>query len=106
MKTLGEAAGDDDLLFLASGVFLTSIDGLDDSADGFILGDIDERAGVDDECIGELGVRDKRHAFGLQMAKHDFRVDEVLGTAKGDESNLGRHNVRAVISRDWAIWKA
>jgi hypothetical protein len=39
------------------------------------------------------------------MAKHDFRVDEVLGTAKGDESNLGRHNVRAVISRDWAIWK-
>ncbi len=53
LKTLGEAAGDDDLLFLASGVFLTSIDGLDDSADGFILGDIDERAGVDDECQGQ-----------------------------------------------------
>lgn len=105
LEPLGEAAGDDDFLFLAGGVLLACVDGVDDGADGLVLGDIDKGTGVDDEGIGHFGIRDEGHAFILKVTEHDFRIDEVLGTAKGNESNLGGHSVWLEISRDWRIWK-
>jgi hypothetical protein len=93
LKTLGEAACHNDFLFFARGVFLSGVDGVDDGADGFVFGNIDKRAGVDDESIGKLGIRHESHAFILQVSEHDLGVDEVLGTAKGNESNLGRHDL-------------
>lgn len=82
LKPLGETAGDDDFLFLACGVCLACVDGLDDGADGFILGDIDEGAGVNDKCVGEFGIGHEGHALLLKVSEHDFGIDEILGTAK------------------------
>jgi len=48
LEALGKAAGDNDLLLFAGGVFLAGVDRFDDGADGFVFGNIDERAGVDD----------------------------------------------------------
>ena len=82
LKTLGEATGHDDFLLLTGGVFLAGVDGIDDGANRFVLGDIDKRAGVNDEHVGQFGIGHEGHPFRLKVSEHDFGIDEVLGTAK------------------------
>jgi len=101
LKTLGKAAGDDDFLFFAGGVFLAGVDGFDDGADGFVLGDIDKRAGIDDEGIREFGVGHDGHAFMLEVSEHDFGVDEILSASEGNESDLSRHGGGGRELRGW-----
>jgi hypothetical protein len=50
-----EAAGDDDAACLAA-VLLLVLDHLQDGINGFLLGGIDEAAGVDDDDFGVFGV--------------------------------------------------
>ena len=100
LEPLREATCDDDFLLFTRRVFLTGVDCLDDGADGLVLGDIDEGTGVDDQGIGEFGIGHKGHAFFLKVTEHDFRIDEVLGAAKGNESNLGRHGDGPEIGRN------
>ena len=100
LEPLREATCDDDFLLLTRRVFLTGVDSLDDGADGFVLGDINKGTGVDDQGIGEFGIGHEGHAFFLKVTEHDFRIDEVLGAAKGNESNLGRHGNGPEIGRD------
>ena len=97
LKALGEAAGDEDLLLLTGGVCLSGVDGVDDGGDGLVLGDVDEGAGVDDEDVGEVRFRGHDHAFLLEVADHDFGIDEILGAAEGDETDLGGHDLSAGI---------
>lgn len=91
LESLGKATGDDDLLFFAGGVFLAGVHGFDDGADGFVFGDIDEGAGIDDEGVSHLGIGHDRHTFILKVSEHDLGVDEVLGATEGNESDLSRH---------------
>ena len=59
--------------------------------DRLLLGHVDERAGVDDEHVGQLGFRGEGHAGFGEVTHHDFGVDEVLRAAKGDETDGGGH---------------
>ena len=61
---------------------------LQDGVDRFLLGLVDERARVDDEHIGFVGVTGKLMSCLLSEAQHHLGVDEVLGAAEGDQANL------------------
>ena len=72
-KTLRKAAGDDDFLFLAFfAAFFTCIDGVVDRSDAFLFRHVDERAGIDDEDVGEFGFRGHGHSGLLEVTDHDF----------------------------------
>ncbi len=53
-----------------------------DRVDAVVLGHVDERAGVDDEDIGEFRIGCERHAGLREVADHDFGVDQVFGAAE------------------------
>ena len=57
-------------------------------ADRFFLGGVDERAGIDDDHIGQLGFGDDAHAGLVKMADHDFAIDEIFCATEGDEADL------------------
>ena len=95
---LDEAAGDDEFLGAATVGDLV-LDHLEDGVDGLLLGGVDEGAGVHDEDVGVFGGRGELGTVVMQEAHHDFGVDEVFGTAKGDEAYFrlawdGNDNVR------------
>jgi hypothetical protein len=77
-----------------SGSVLASVHRAEDGVDGFLLGHVDERAGVDDEDVGEFRIGRERHAGLREVADHDFGVDQVFGAAKRDET-YGCHGVDA-----------
>ena len=81
-ESLRQATGDDDFLALAIRVAAASVHGTEDGVDGFLLGHVDERAGVDDEDIGEFRIGRERHAGLREVADHDFGVDQVFGAAE------------------------
>ena len=56
---------------------------------GFLLGSIDEAAGVDDEDLGLLGAGGQARAGAVEKAHHDLGIDEVFGAAEGDKSHGG-----------------
>ena len=85
-KALDQAAGDDQALRAAE--FLV-FGHLQDGVDGFLLRRLDEAAGIDDEHVGFVGARRQFVAVARQNAHHDLAIDEVLGTAQAEESNLG-----------------
>ena len=53
----------------------------EDGVDGFLLGGVDEAAGVDDEDFGLFGVGGEARAGAVEQAHHDLGVDEVFGAA-------------------------
>jgi hypothetical protein len=55
--------------------------------DRFLLGGIDEGAGVDDEDLGVFGAGGEACAGAVEKAHHDLGVDEVFGAAERDESH-------------------
>ena len=59
----------------------------EDGIDRFLLGRVDEGAGVDDQHVGGLRVADDARARVVEEAHHDFAVDEILGAAEADESD-------------------
>ena len=61
---------------------------LEDGVDRFLLGLVDERAGVDDEHVGVGGIAGQLMPRLLGEPEHHLGVDEVLGAAEGDHSNL------------------
>ena len=60
---------------------------LEDGVDRFLLGRVDEGAGVDDEDIGGFGVGGDARAGAVEQAHHDLAVDEVFGAAEADEAD-------------------
>ena len=89
---LDEAACDDEALgvpFTGAAVGdCLHLDHLEDSVDGLLLGGVDEGASVDDEDFGVFGVGGELAAGVMEEAHHDFGVDEILGAAEGDETDL------------------
>ena len=87
-ETLRHAAGDDELLFLAALLHAAVLVHLEDVADRFLLGRIDERAGVDDDDVRLFGLGDDGHAGLVQVADHDLAIDEILGATEGNETDF------------------
>jgi len=85
---LDQAAGDDNSAGLAA-VLALVLHHFEDRVDGFLLGGIDEAAGVDDDDFGVFGARGQLGAIVVQQAHHNLGIDEVLGAAKRDEAHLG-----------------
>ena len=63
-------------------------DGLYDCLHGFLLGHIDKGTGVHDEDIGKIRFRGHDHSLLLEVSDHDLGIDQVLGAAKGDKTDL------------------
>jgi hypothetical protein len=89
-ETLGHAAGHDQLLRVVAAMQAPALVGLEDGADAFLLGRVDEGAGVDDHHVGRVGIGREFHAREAQMPGDDFRIDEILGAAERDEADLDR----------------
>ena len=90
-KALRHTAGDHQALaraFLHAPLFV----GIEDGLDGFLLGGIDERAGVDDEYVGVVGICREPEAFFLEAAEHDFGIHKIFGAAEADHSDFGWSN--------------
>ena len=81
-EALRQTSGDDDFLALSIRIAAAAVHRAEDGVDGFLLGHVDERAGVDDEHIGEFRIGSERHAGLREVADHDFRVDEVFRAAE------------------------
>ena len=56
--------------------------------DRFFLGRINERAGVDHEHVGFIGLRRNLHPALEHAAQHDFGVDQILGAAETDHADF------------------
>ena len=82
---LHQAAGDDQLLRAAG---LLVLGHLEDGVDRFLLGGIDEAAGVDDEDVGIGGMRRQLVALRGELAHHDFGIDEILRAAETDKTDF------------------
>jgi hypothetical protein len=53
----------------------------EDGVYGFLLGVVNEAAGVDNEDIGFIGMGGETGAGTVEQAHHDLGVDEVFGAA-------------------------
>ena len=80
-----QAAGDDQLAGAADFLVLGH---LQDGVDRFLLGGVDEAAGVDHQDVGLIGMGGQLVAFGHELTHHDFTIDEVFGTAQTDETDF------------------
>ena len=80
-----QAAGHDQL-FCAAG-FL-KLGHFKNGLDRFLLGGIDEAAGVDDNHVGSRRVGRQFMSAGDKLAHHDLGIDEVLGATQADKSYL------------------
>ena len=93
-EALGQAARHDEfLVFRISPVFPGTHD-VQNGIDGFLLGLVNESAGIDHHYVREFRFRSHGHAGFLQVADHDFRVNQIFGAAQGNESNGERHGSR------------
>ena len=63
---------------------------LQDGVDRLLLGAIDERAGVHDDHVRVLRVRDQGMAARLQAPEHHLAVDQVLRTAQAHQPDAQR----------------
>ena len=78
-----QAAGDDDPLEQARPL---AVEHLVDHAQRFLPGRVDEAAGVDDDQVGLLRVRDQDVAILREEAEHPLGVDQVLGATQAHET--------------------
>ena len=78
-----EAAGYDEALG-AAGVF--ELGHFEDGVDGFLLGGVDERAGIDDDDVGVLRMSGEFVPIEDEISHHDFGVDEILGAAETNKT--------------------
>jgi len=73
-------------LFHAAGLV-----GLEDVVDRFLLGRVDERTGVHDHDVGLVLIGHDFHAGLVEVADHDFAIDEIFRAAEGDEGDFDAH---------------
>ena len=60
----------------------------EDRADAFLLGCVDEGAGIDDHDVGFIGMGRQGHARAVQVPGDDLGINKVLRAAKRDESDF------------------
>ena len=83
--SLGQASGHDQS---AAGAVLLPLRHLEDGVDRLLLGGVDERARVDHEHLGRRGILCELVARVPREPEHHLGIDEVLGTAERDETDL------------------
>ena len=83
---LGETAGGDQDL---ADAVLFERPMFDDGVDGFLLGFLDEPAGVDDDHLGARGIGGQLEAVLRQCPQHHLAVHLVFGAAEVDEADGG-----------------
>ena len=90
-----QAAGDDDAAVLGH----RFADGLE----AFLLGAVEEAAGVDEHDIGAGIVGRKAVALGAQLGHDAFAIDQRFGAAEADEANFWRlaHVSECSDDREW-----
>ena len=91
LEALGQAARYNQLLVFRISSALPGAHDVQNGVDGFLLGLVNESAGVDYHHVRQLRFRSHGHAGLLHVADHDFRVNQVLGAAQGNKSNGERH---------------
>jgi hypothetical protein len=77
-----KAAGHHDLAVL--------VQGLADGVQAFLHRGVDEAAGVDDDQVGTVVALGGFVAFGTQLGEDALGIDQRLGAAKRNETDLGR----------------
>ena len=82
---LREAARDEQPL-QAAGLFV--LRHFKDGVDGFLLGRLDEAAGVDEDRVGLGRIGDDLHAARAQHPQQVFRIHAILGAAQRDQADL------------------
>src|SRR5215210_2853751 len=89
-----EAAGDDDLAVLGKR--------LADGGKRFLLGAVQEAAGVDHDGVRPVIARGERITFGAELGDDPLRIDERLGAAQTDEADRRSVNPwRGALRRGW-----
>src|ERR1051325_953585 len=84
---LDEATGDDEALGPSLGLQPRRFQ---NSVDRFLLGRLDEAAGIDDHRVGLSSIRRNLITGLLELAHHDLAVHQILRTAQTDKSDF--HN--------------
>ena len=84
---LGEAPSDDELL-PRLGPVETAAMSLKDGPDAFLLGRIDEAAGIHQDHIGLVGLGGQFVAVELGVTEHDLGINEILGAAETDQADF------------------
>ena len=84
------AAGDDDLTVLGHG--------LADGAERFLLGTVEEAAGVDDDDIGAVMLARQLIAFGAQPRDDALGIHQRLGASQRYKADFGRGGLLHVTS--------
>ncbi len=80
-----QAAGDNQLSRAAGFLVLGH---LQNGVDGFLLGGVDEAAGVHHQHVGVAGMGRQLVAASHEGAHHDFAIDEIFGTAQTDKTDF------------------
>ena len=83
--SLRQAASHDQCPALAG---FTELVQLENRINGFLLGLVDEPAGINDQYIGLFGVVSQDHPVARERAEHDFAVHEVLGATEADQPDF------------------
>ena len=91
-----QASGNDELLCTAGGFEASHFQ---DSVDRFLLGGVNEGAGIDDEDVGLPGIGGEAGAGLLQQAHHDFAIHQIFGAAEADKADGGVLGVASYESR-------
>lgn len=87
-KALGHASGNNDGLTAVIGI----ADGgrFEDGIDGFLLGGVDEGAGIDDDGVGVGGFVGDFEALLEEGAEHDFGINQIFRATEGHNANAAR----------------
>ena len=83
------AAGDDDLAVFGHG--------LADGAERFLLGAVEEAAGVDDDEVGAVMLARQLIAFGAQPRDDALGIHQRLGASQGNKADFGRGGLLHVL---------
>jgi hypothetical protein len=86
-ESLWEAAGDDDFLHLS---FLFLFDGAAYYGEGFGFGGFYETTGIYNDDVGVISIVRNDEARLRNQGQHPFAIDEIFGTAEGDETDPSR----------------
>ena len=87
-ETLRHAAGHDEFLRVMAALQAAVAVRLQDGRDAFLLGRVDERAGVDDHHVGGGGIGGQAQSGQSQVAGDDLGIDQVLCAAERDDADF------------------
>ncbi len=98
-EPLRQAAGNNEAL--AAILCRADLGGFEDGVHAFLLGRVNEGAGVDDDGVGLGGIVGDLHAVLEQGAEHDFGVHQVFGAAERNQAHAQRADFGGFYRHRW-----